>query len=116
MRGLESGKKSATDPAPPRDSDAWRAQLREVAAFPGLPVVCGGCVRVDTLVIGEFFGTRTGAIGGPVVAPDSGLGGLALRLRETAAARGPAASRRPGIGHGGTRHIARGRADVAVAQ
>jgi LuxR family transcriptional regulator, regulator of acetate metabolism len=62
----------------PRDSDALRAELRQVAAASGLPVVFGGEVRAGTLLLSEFLGTRTSAMRGLLVRPDSGVGGAAV--------------------------------------
>lgn len=62
----------------PRDSDALRAELRQVAVASGLPVVFGGEVHAGTLLLSEFVGTRTSAMRGLLVRPDSGVGGAAV--------------------------------------
>ncbi len=62
----------------PRDSDALRAELRQVAAVSGMPVVFGGQVDEGTLTLSEFLGTRTSAMRGLQVRPDSGVGGMAV--------------------------------------
>ncbi|MBO0680283.1 helix-turn-helix transcriptional regulator [Mycolicibacterium sp. S2-37] len=62
----------------PRDADALRAELRGVAAATGLPVTFGGEVHDGTLLLSEFFGTRTAAMRGLVVRPSAGLGGASL--------------------------------------
>lgn len=62
----------------PRDADALRAELRGVAAATGLPVAFGGEVHDGTLLLSEFFGTRTAAMRGLAVRPSAGLGGASL--------------------------------------
>ncbi|WP_216899818.1 response regulator transcription factor [Nocardia alni] len=62
----------------PRDSDALRAELRQVAAVSGMPVVFGGQVDEGSLTLSEFLGTRTSAMRGLLVRPDSGVGGMAV--------------------------------------
>jgi DNA-binding CsgD family transcriptional regulator len=62
----------------PRDADALRAELRGVAAATGLPVTFGGEVHDGTLLLSEFFGTRTAAMRGLAVRPSAGLGGASL--------------------------------------
>lgn len=62
----------------PRDADALRAELRTVAAATGLPVAFGGEVHDGTLLLSEFFGTRTAAMRGLAVRPSAGLGGASL--------------------------------------
>ncbi|MBF6063443.1 response regulator transcription factor [Nocardia terpenica] len=69
---------STADLLRPRDSDALRAELRQVAAASGMPVVFGGQVHAGTLVLNQFLGTRTNAMRGLVVPPNSGLGGAAV--------------------------------------
>ncbi|MFF0493394.1 response regulator transcription factor [Nocardia sp. NPDC004068] len=68
----------------PRDADALRAELRRVAGVAGLPVVFGGQVLGGTLVLSEFFGTRTNAMRGLAVSPASGVGGAAVATRRPA--------------------------------
>ncbi|MGE0216487.1 response regulator transcription factor [Mycolicibacterium sp.] len=62
----------------PRDSDALRAELRELARAGGPPVLFGGEVHGDALLLSEFVGTRTGLLRGVVVRPRSGLGGATM--------------------------------------
>ncbi|ATL69989.1 helix-turn-helix transcriptional regulator [Nocardia terpenica] len=69
---------STADLLRPRDSDALRAELRQVAVASGMPVVFGGQVHAGTLVLNQFLGTRTNAMRGLVVPPNSGLGGAAV--------------------------------------
>ncbi|MFF3571662.1 helix-turn-helix transcriptional regulator [Nocardia jiangxiensis] len=69
---------SSADVLRPRDSDALRAELRQVAAMSGMPVVFGGQVHAGALVLTEFLGTRTSAMRGLVVSPSSGVGGAAF--------------------------------------
>ncbi|MEU6563479.1 response regulator transcription factor [Nocardia nova] len=71
----------AADLLRPRDGDALRAELRQVAAISGMPVVFGGEVRDGALVLSEFFGTRTVAMRGLIVSPTSGVGGAAVASR-----------------------------------
>lgn len=72
---------TAADLLRPRDVDALRAQLRQVAAESGMPVVFGGEVRGGLLTLSEFFGTRTVAMRGLLVSPTSGVGGAAVASR-----------------------------------
>ena len=76
----------------PRDTDALRAELRRVATERGVPVLFGGEVHGDTLLLSEFVGTRTGA-----------LRGLAVR-----------SSRGPRRGHHGGRQAALGAPTTAT--
>lgn len=62
----------------PRDTDAVRAELRRVAAEAGVPVLFGGEVHDDALLLTEFVGTRTGGLRGLVVRSRSGLGGASM--------------------------------------
>ncbi|GAB2685540.1 helix-turn-helix transcriptional regulator [Nocardia thraciensis] len=62
----------------PRDADALRAEMRQVAAVSGMPVVFGGQVHAETLILSEFLGTRTSAMRGLAVSPSSGVGGAAV--------------------------------------
>lgn len=62
----------------PSDADALRAELRRVAAASGMSVVFGGQVHAGTLQLSEFLGTRTSAMRGLLVRPDSGVGGVAV--------------------------------------
>ncbi|MBF6174856.1 LuxR C-terminal-related transcriptional regulator [Nocardia blacklockiae] len=68
----------------PRDADALRAELRRVAADSRMPVVFGGHVHGETLILSEFFGTRTAAMRGLAVSPSSGVGGAAVASRRPA--------------------------------
>ncbi|MCG7607592.1 MULTISPECIES: LuxR C-terminal-related transcriptional regulator [Mycobacterium] len=65
----------------PRDADAVRAELRRMATDTGLPLTFGGQVHDDTLLLSEFFGTRTGAMRGLAVLPRAGLGGASVVSR-----------------------------------
>ena len=69
----------------PRDGDALRAELRQVAATSGVPVVFGGEVSSNTLYLSEFHGTRTRGLDGLAIAPRSGLGGRVMAQRRPAA-------------------------------
>ncbi|WP_349269665.1 helix-turn-helix transcriptional regulator [Mycolicibacterium parafortuitum] len=62
----------------PRDGDALRAELRRVAALGGVPVLFGGEVHEDTLLISEYHGLRTGGLRGLAVRSNSGLGGASM--------------------------------------
>lgn len=62
----------------PRDTDAVRAELRHVATETGVPVLFGGEVHGDTLLLTEFVGTRTSGLRGLAVRPSSGLGGASM--------------------------------------
>lgn len=61
--------------------DAVRAELRQIAATTGLPLTFGGEVRDNTLLLTEFFGTRSGAMRGLAVRPSAGLGGASVVSR-----------------------------------
>jgi DNA-binding CsgD family transcriptional regulator len=65
----------------PRDADAVRAELRRVAEAAGLPITFGGEVHGDTLLLTEFFGTRTSSMRGLAVRPSAGLGGATVVAR-----------------------------------
>jgi len=65
----------------PRDADALRAELRRVAEESGMPLTFGGEVHDDTLLLTEFFGTRTGGMRGLAVLPSAGLGGATVVAR-----------------------------------
>jgi LuxR family transcriptional regulator, regulator of acetate metabolism len=70
-------------PAPPsllrpRDGDALRAELRRVAVLGDVPVLFGGEVHDDTLLISEYHGVRTGGLRGLAVRSNSGLGGASM--------------------------------------
>ncbi|MBY4128970.1 helix-turn-helix transcriptional regulator [Rhodococcus fascians] len=69
----------------PRDGDALRAELRQVAATSAVPVVFGGEVSSDTLYLSEFQGTRTRGLDGLAIPPRSGLGGRVMEQRRPAA-------------------------------
>jgi DNA-binding NarL/FixJ family response regulator len=62
----------------PRDTDALRAELRRVAAEGAVPVLFGGEVHGDTLLLSEFFGTRTTLLRGLAIRSSSGLGGASM--------------------------------------
>ncbi|PRC45503.1 helix-turn-helix transcriptional regulator, partial [Mycobacterium sp. ITM-2017-0098] len=62
----------------PRDGDALRAELRRVAVLGDVPVLFGGEVHGDTLLISEYHGVRTGGLRGLAVRSNSGLGGASM--------------------------------------
>lgn len=62
----------------PRDTDALRAQIRWIAGMTALPVVFGGTVNADTLLLSEFVGARTNGLRGLSVLRTSGLGGQVM--------------------------------------
>ncbi|MFC9840647.1 LuxR C-terminal-related transcriptional regulator [Rhodococcus sp. NPDC127530] len=62
----------------PRDTDALRAALRQVALQGSVPVLFGGEVQGDSLLVSELVGTRTGVLRGLVVRSRSGLGGASM--------------------------------------
>ncbi|MFC4374818.1 LuxR C-terminal-related transcriptional regulator [Nocardia halotolerans] len=68
----------------PRDGDALRAEIRWVARRADVPVVFGGAVDEDTLLLTEFVGTVTTGLRGLSVLRTSGLGGQAMQHRRPA--------------------------------
>ncbi|MBJ7383367.1 MAG: response regulator transcription factor [Mycolicibacterium sp.] len=62
----------------PRDADALRAELRHLAVDGGVPVLFGGEVHGNALLLSEFVGTRTSLLRGLVVRSNSGLGGASM--------------------------------------
>ncbi|TCJ99205.1 helix-turn-helix transcriptional regulator [Nocardia alba] len=68
----------------PRDGDALRAEIRWVAGRASVPVVFGGAVDEDTLLLTEFVGTVTTGLRGLSVLRTSGLGGQAMEHRRPA--------------------------------
>lgn len=62
----------------PRDGELLRAELRRVATEGGVPVLFGGEVQGDALLLTEFVGTRTAMLRGLVVRSSSGLGGASM--------------------------------------
>ncbi|MGP4055244.1 response regulator transcription factor [Mycobacterium sp. 4D054] len=62
----------------PRDADAVRAELRRIAVLGDVPVLFGGEVHGDTLLITEYHGVRTGGLRGLAVRSNSGLGGASM--------------------------------------
>jgi DNA-binding CsgD family transcriptional regulator len=64
----------------PRDTDALRAELRHVAVEGRVPVLFGGEVHGDGLLLSEFVGTRTSLLRGLVVRSRSGLGGASMAV------------------------------------
>ncbi|MFD6395534.1 LuxR C-terminal-related transcriptional regulator [Nocardia sp. NPDC060249] len=68
----------------PRDGDALRAEIRWVAGRASVPVVFGGAVDEDTLLLTEFVGTLTTGLRGLSVLRTSGLGGQAMEYRRPA--------------------------------
>ncbi|MGW4632758.1 LuxR C-terminal-related transcriptional regulator [Nocardia sp. NPDC004415] len=75
----------ATSLLRPRDDDALRAEIRWVAHRADVPVVFGGPVHDDTLLLTEFVGTLTTGMRGLSVLRTSGLGGQAMEYRRPAA-------------------------------
>ncbi|MEV0683669.1 LuxR C-terminal-related transcriptional regulator [Nocardia sp. NPDC050378] len=69
----------------PRDSDALRAEVRWVARRANVPVVFGGEVDDDTLLLSEFVGTITTGLRGLTVLRSSGLGGQVMEHHRPAA-------------------------------
>ncbi|ORI18364.1 LuxR C-terminal-related transcriptional regulator [Rhodococcus sp. 1168] len=75
-----------TDVLRPRDGDALRAELRQIVALSGMPVVFGGEVSAgNTLYLSEFHGTRTKGLDGLLIPSRSGLGGRVLDQQQPAA-------------------------------
>ncbi|MBF6214333.1 GAF domain-containing protein [Nocardia puris] len=68
----------------PRDGDALRAEIRWVASRAGVPVLFGGEVHEDTLLLTEFVGTMTNGLRGLPVRRSSGLGGRVMEMRRPA--------------------------------
>ncbi|WP_216917673.1 helix-turn-helix transcriptional regulator [Nocardia noduli] len=68
----------------PRDGDALRSEIRWVATKAGVPVVFGGEVHEDTLLLTEFVGTVTNGLRGLPVLRTSGLGGRVMDMRRPA--------------------------------
>ncbi|WP_109529706.1 helix-turn-helix transcriptional regulator [Nocardia aurea] len=68
----------------PRDGDALRSEIRWVASTAGVPVVFGGEVHEDTLLLTEFVGTVTNGLRGLPVLRTSGLGGRVMDTRRPA--------------------------------
>ncbi len=62
----------------PRDTDAVRAELRRLGSEGAVPVMFGGEVHDDALLITEFFGTRGGGLRGLMVRSTLGLGGASM--------------------------------------
>ncbi|HEX7827925.1 MAG TPA: LuxR C-terminal-related transcriptional regulator [Mycobacterium sp.] len=62
----------------PRDTDAVRAELRRIGTEGAVPVMFGGEVHDDALLLTEFYGTRTGRLRGLVVRSTLGLGGASM--------------------------------------
>ncbi|MUL48876.1 helix-turn-helix transcriptional regulator [Mycobacterium sp. CBMA293] len=62
----------------PRDTDAVRAELRRIGTEGAVPVMFGGEVHDDVLLLTEFHGTRTRLLRGLVVRSTFGLGGASM--------------------------------------
>ncbi|MUL77747.1 LuxR C-terminal-related transcriptional regulator [Mycolicibacterium sp. CBMA 226] len=62
----------------PRDTDAVRAELRRLGTEGAVPVMFGGEVHDDALLLTEFCGTRGGGLRGLVVRSTFGLGGASM--------------------------------------
>lgn len=62
----------------PRDTDAVRAELRRLGTEGAVPVMFGGEVHDDALLLTEFHGTRGGGLRGLVVRSTFGLGGASM--------------------------------------
>lgn len=65
----------------PRDRDALRAEIRWAARETAAPIVFGGEIHDDTLLLSEFVGTKTAGLRGLPVLRSSGLGGRVMDLR-----------------------------------
>ncbi|HLS79063.1 MAG TPA: LuxR C-terminal-related transcriptional regulator [Nocardia sp.] len=65
----------------PRDADALRAEVRWVARESAVPIVFGGEIQGDTLLLSEFVGIRTNGLRGLPVLRSAGLGGRVMDLR-----------------------------------
>lgn len=65
----------------PRDADALRAEIRALADRTGVPMVFGGEVHEDVLVLTEFVGAVTNGLRGLPVRRASGLGGRVVDMR-----------------------------------
>lgn len=65
----------------PRDADVLRATMRDLRTRTTLPILFGGEVHDDTLLLTEFVGTRTRGLRGLTVLPNSGLGGATVVAR-----------------------------------
>ncbi|WP_067854162.1 helix-turn-helix transcriptional regulator [Nocardia shimofusensis] len=65
----------------PRDGDALRAEVRWVARETAAPIVFGGEIHHDTLLLSEFVGTKTTGLRGLPVLRNSGLGGRVMDVR-----------------------------------
>ncbi|UGT56863.1 helix-turn-helix transcriptional regulator [Nocardia asteroides] len=76
---------SATSLLRPRDGDALRAEIRWVARRANVPVVFGGPVHEDALLLTEFVGTVTTGLRGLTVLRTSGLGGQVMEHHRPAA-------------------------------
>ncbi|MEV0333600.1 LuxR C-terminal-related transcriptional regulator [Nocardia sp. NPDC050717] len=76
---------SATSLLRPRDGDALRAEIRWVARRANVPVVFGGPVDEDALLLTEFVGTVTTGLRGLTVLRTSGLGGQVMEHHRPAA-------------------------------
>ncbi|TSD93541.1 response regulator transcription factor [Skermania sp. ID1734] len=64
----------------PRDGDAVLAELRRAARAATTPILFGGEVHNDTLLLSEFVGTRTAGLRGLTIPRLSGLGGQVIDL------------------------------------
>lgn len=62
----------------PRDTDAVRAELRRLGSEGAVPVMFGGEVHDDALLLTEFYGTRGGGLRGLTVRSMCGLGGASM--------------------------------------
>ncbi|MGB8406832.1 MAG: LuxR C-terminal-related transcriptional regulator [Mycobacterium sp.] len=62
----------------PSDTDAVRAELRRIGTEGEVPVMFGGEVHDDVLLLTEFYGTRTSRLRGLVVQSNFGLGGASM--------------------------------------
>lgn len=62
----------------PRDTDAVRAELRRLGSEGAVPVMFGGEVHDDALLITEFYGTRGGGLRVLTVRSMCGLGGASM--------------------------------------
>ncbi|MFW0795236.1 LuxR C-terminal-related transcriptional regulator [Gordonia sp. CPCC 205515] len=69
----------------PDDADAVRAELRETGRVTGLPVLFGGVIENNDLVLSGFVGTRSSVLRNLLISAECGLGGRAIAERRPGA-------------------------------